>query len=294
MLLVNTTGKSDILYLIFRIDASMLRYFHKRTLHTLMFLLAGSTSIGWGQSLGVTPTLFEKQVIPGDQLSFDISLINHGIENMNLTVSVLSFNSDPYTGTLDFVDDFQAVHSCQSWITVNPRSMIIQPGEKRDVTVFIDIPEGIEGGYYSAIFFNSKGDEVSVYRNSFAVSTRTGTTVSLTSQKGKKIDADILFFDAENDEESTMFRMGIINLGNVHISPGLSIVIFSDEGRVVDRITKKGETFLLPQGRREYTVNWSNKRKRVSGKQYRAECRFEVAGLGRALRESAFFTASRE
>ena len=207
-----------------------------------------------GYTWSITPPLFEKIISPGEQISFTIFLHNHGKDKVNLIGSIKSLTMESPGGSLEFVDDHTLPHSCQGWMRINPISVIVAPKEEREIKVQIDVPKKIEGGYYASIFFQPVEQTFQTTGNAVSFSLRMGTMVALRFRRTQNIDVVILSFNAVNEEDCTLFRVVLHNRGNVHVSPETSVVIMSEDNRVVDRLKYKEKSFILPDSEKRFQL----------------------------------------
>jgi hypothetical protein len=239
---------------------------------------------------GITPPLVEKYVSPASKETFSLFLQNYSTGTLDLQGSVQSFRADNQSGELFFIDDVLSPHSCQGWIRLDPYDVILEPGENREIKVTVDVPHRIEGGYYAWIFFEPRSHDEEETDGAFSLTVRIGTTVVLKARGQQDIKARIISFTAEEELGHTVFKARLINPGNVHVSPEVNIVLFSDVGRVVDRLKFKDKSFIFPGSQKLFRLVWTNPLKREPGKSYSAECRFRIPGLGRSLREKIYFS----
>jgi len=242
--------------------------------------------------ISISPPFFEKMISPKDKISFSIFLQNNGKETVNLIGEVQSLIAKSNNGKVVFADHDIVHHSCQKWIHVDPTNAMIEPNEGQEVKVNIEVPDRIEGGYYAVILFEPRAKNNIELPKNVSLSFALGTTIVLQSRRKQKIDAKIISFGAEDTEDGTLFSVVLSNLGNVHLNPNVSIVLFSDRKRVVDRLTYEEGRFVLPGSERIFRFVWANTRKREHGKNYHAECRFRITGLGRSLRKSISFSVN--
>ena len=191
-------------------------------------------------------------------------------------------------GGLIFIDDPYQNHSCQNWIDIEPKSVLIEPNSKREVSVSIKVPTAVQGGNYAAILFDV--DNRDKEGGQVALTIRTGTMILLSVQNTIKYDAVITTFNVIQDYGKTVFEVWLENKSNKHIKPTGSVVIFENGKRVIDRVNFDENTFILPGSERVLTCTWSNPVKRKQNMTYRAECRLTVLGLGKSLHEETYFS----
>jgi len=232
-----------------------------------------------------TPPLFESDVSAGEELSFNIRLKNTDSARNELRAQVLSISMND-EGRMRFSDDPFRAHSCQSWIDLNPKQILLEPDEIKKVMVHIRVPQRIQGGYYAAILFTTVNGYSEQGKTRIGLSVSTGTMVILSARGSLKRDAGIMSFGIDSQAK---FTLQFQNKSNVHIKPDVSIVIYDEQDRVIDRINFKEDNFLLPESRRTFYGQWDNAKKKKKHKSYTAECRVTIKGLGKRLIEKRTF-----
>ena len=85
----------------------------------------------------IDPTYNYICVMPGDSETFNVSFRNEGSEAINVAPKVVN---SPYSfNVLD-----------ESWITISPASVNVEPGMEQDFKVEVNVPEDAESGEYQA------------------------------------------------------------------------------------------------------------------------------------------------
>lgn len=237
----------------------------------------------WGViRMQLSPPIFEAETQPKTTLTYSINVLNTGEDQLTLATHIKSVKFDRL-GNIIFQDATYQEHSCQTWIDVDPKSIVLPQGEKRPVDVVINVPANVTGGYYAAILFETQQPHSTAGQSTVGLQLRTGSLVCLRIKKTCKLDAMISSFSLNNKQNQTEFQIILKNNSNCHITPKGSLVIYTERNRIIDRININDSTFMLPNSERHFTVIWSNERKRVPGTSYLAECRFDVKGLGKSL-----------
>ena len=166
----------------------------------------------------ISPSIYECEVIPKEQKSFTITLKNNSSRQFALKGYILSLNLDT-KGSFSFVDDPYQLFSCQSWLDINPKRILITPGEERKVLVSIKVPPEIEGGNYAAVMFDLEKSKLPEAVAKVDLTIRTGTMVLLTTKKKIRIDAEIHFFKISQHADKSIFEVMLKNNSTVHIKP---------------------------------------------------------------------------
>jgi hypothetical protein len=91
-------------------------------------------------SLGVAPSLLELNAKPGATGTQTLTVSNQGDTAVDVTTAV-----SPLRTAAD-------AESAVSWLSVDPATFHVEPGQNQKVTVTITVPEGLaSGGYYAAV-----------------------------------------------------------------------------------------------------------------------------------------------
>lgn len=248
-----------------------------------MLIIAFWAQQSWGTiRVRLSPPIYNVETTANSNLSYAISLQNNSDEPLSLRTRVKSLAFDTH-GNAAFPDAPFEPHSCQTWISVDPKSIVLAARQKRSVDVNIEVPSDAAGGYYAAILFETDKTQASQGHSTVGLQLRTGSLVSLKIRRTIRLDVKIASLSLSNSREQTQFKITLRNDSNCHINPSGSIVIFNQDQRIIDRLTINDSTFMLPGSERTFTLVWDNKRKRVPGTSYAAECRVVVRGLGKSL-----------
>nr|WP_321496769.1 hypothetical protein [uncultured Methanolobus sp.] len=94
------------------------------------------SDMGYG-SLQVKPSYAYLQLQPGETGLATVSITNRGDEDINIDPVMLL---QPYSE--NYLEE--------DWVTVTPSDVVLQPGDKKEFTVEVIIPEDADLGYYSA------------------------------------------------------------------------------------------------------------------------------------------------
>ena len=156
----------------------------------------------------------------------------------------------------------------------------------------IQVPPGVRGGRHGIILFNFSSSEFAA-PGGVQIKGELGTIflleIALTqTRKGAISD----FLIAKGNEGAT-FSAIFHNKGNVLIKASGSVIIRDDSNKVVDRLPLNGGTgTILPEGKRNFTGKWNNRRKLSPGK-YFAEVRMLFPGNSEVLKVQRDFLFSK-
>lgn len=131
------------------------------TVGLIIFALNGSVSKVMAQG-AISPTLSISSGLkiltakPGEEVETSVTLANQGQDPVPLGVVMMNMkglNADSAPELTTAVTP----RSLNEWVTTDPSELILEPGEKQDVTIKIAPPKDVtSGGYSSIIVFQAK------------------------------------------------------------------------------------------------------------------------------------------
>lgn len=97
----------------------------------------------------IDPSSYSVYLTAGNSKTFTVSFTNEGNETLNVTPKLVDtpYNNDKLN---------------ESWITISPASIEINPGMEQDFEVEVDVPEDEERGYYQTYIVFTDDSEPSV------------------------------------------------------------------------------------------------------------------------------------
>jgi len=196
---------------------------------------AGSFKSMMEISFAVEPELIEMVAPPGSFRS--MGLVVHNREDRPIYVEIypraMEYNSD---GELILLPSAKGSYYCGDWLTINPSSFELPPGEKKRLSISVKVPEGKVGGRYANIVFDAvlAGDNPGTTVRKTSSNVPFFLTISGTlNQQAEIVKMKVLHQDGSGHRE---FVVSFKNTGNMHLKPDGKILI---KKRV--KIEKKGE-----------------------------------------------------
>jgi len=246
---------------------------------------------GFAEQLAVTisPSVVENTVAPGYEYSKDIIITNIGKDVLLLTSMITDFKMDE-KGSMHFKKGISD-RSCAAWLSSLPKEIRLKQGESKKINLTYSVPQVEGGGYYAALLFPTV-DQAKHNASGIKVSITPGIIISLTVNRGKRLDAEIQDLTVKNEKYTTTFSCTLHNTGNIHYRPNGSLVIYSFNNEIIDRLPLNKNSFVLPGSKRVFNFIWNNPQKRKINQIYRAECRLTVYGLGKTLRIERQFSTT--
>ena len=146
----------------------MQKFFSQKTKKILLLLLLvlGVVCFSWAYAqkaptgLQVSPVRFDWDLNSGDERTGSINLKNYDDVKRQVTINVEDFYVTDETTKAEFFVPTAGhpliAYDVINWIDV-PKTIELAPQEGRDISFHVKVPQNTPtGGYYGAIFFNTK------------------------------------------------------------------------------------------------------------------------------------------
>ena len=204
-----------------------------------------------GPALQISPVMFDHDLVPGDKILKEVSLLNNGNEEVSMVSEFADFIYDS-KGEMKFIEESEYDNeesiktSVKKWISTDIKEFTVAPGELKKIPFTITVPNDAEpGGHYGVLFFRSKPQG----NGTIGVSARIGTLI-LVTVPGNVIKTGVLesFSVGTVNEKNEVisktffetkpinFGFRISNTGNVHFKPTGKIIIKDMFGKIVQEI----------------------------------------------------------
>ncbi len=127
----------------------------------VIFFFAGNAAKTGAQgaispTLSITPGLKVLTVKPGEEVETSVTIANLGKDPVPLGVAMMNVKDINDNSAPEFTTAVTP-RSANEWITVEPAELIVESGEKQDVTITVSPPkDSAPGGYSSVIVFQAK------------------------------------------------------------------------------------------------------------------------------------------
>lgn len=198
---------------------------------------------------GLAGAVFMKQVAPGQEISHRITVLNdENASLMNFTAQIYGFARDMNGIDIEVPsDEDTGSFTARPFLSIEPESFSLGPGEKKAVFINGTVPEDVgSGGKYAlaAIKTAPRSSE------SVSVTTAIHAYVLLTvndselSQTGK-----IAALNASKTDKGADVSLVFENTGNVHYKPLIDAVLKNEAGIVLARgeIKEGAPSYVLPE-----------------------------------------------
>lgn len=221
--------------------------------------LAADTSL----NLVTSPLPINLTTTPGSTVSAQLKIKNGGEQPETLTIGLMKFSAFGEEGKPKLLDRGKG-DDYFDWITFSENEFTINPNEWKTITATIRIPQQAAFGYYYAVTFSRKNEEISGGPRSTKVVGATATLILLEVRVPNAIrDIEVLEFSTPRQIYEFLpvtFTIKLKNKGNVHVVPKGNIFI--------DRFGEKKDTAILtvnelsgnvlPDSNRIFESGWSD------------------------------------
>lgn len=210
------------------------------------------TSLG----LGVSPSLTERTVAPGETVVEVVKVTNDSSESITVDLSAKTFEADGEAGQAKFTDSTSDI---SGWVTFDQSSVTIPAREAANVTATIVVPSNASaGGHYLAVLAGRAADAGALGNESGLTVGQQVASLFLVNVTGEiRQTGKIVEFSTDQASYSTQevvaFELSIENTGNTHTAPEVVVELVKGDV-VVDTINlnSNGQN-VLPDSTRTFT-----------------------------------------
>ena len=229
-------------------------------------------------SITITPSLAELEATPGSSGQHKITVSNSGDEVFSGTASV-----NGYPGVRD--DDLSA----ERFLDISSERITLKPGEERQVSVDMRIPEDVKsGGRYAAIEFvtDAKADSPTGGSGT-ATSGKIVVPLLFTIQGSEPLpkDADVSIVPQLLEDGTVGFEVEVDNTGNIHFVPEGKLEVASGDDNPVETLEVPTGTPVIPGTTEPLGVDGSLP---ADAKEYTARASVDYGGEKPATEELTF------
>lgn len=246
-----------------------------------VFLFCGAYQVdAEGQSLSVTPPLFQLSVSPGDAWQSAIKVVNPNSYPLTVRAEVYNFEATGESGYGKFTPvntDQDVSGSLAKWITLAETPYTIAPEQGQDIPFTVQVPKDASpGGHYAAIL-------ISTEPNAPGSGQVVQTVQTVTSLFFLRVEGDVheegnirefRALDSVVDTPNVTFSLRFENKGNVHVQPRGDIIITNMWGTERGRIPvneKSDFGNVLPGTIRDFKFLWTSDFKITDIGRYKAQ-----------------------
>lgn len=207
-------------------------------------------------AIAVGPAILEEILIPGQTHQAKVVVSNITNSPLPIKSSVRNFLQREEV-PLDSLFRYDA----SAWIYVNPPDFILQPTEKKEVTITIETPpDAAPGGHYATVYFEPLVPMIALSPKTTYSLARVGVLAFLVvsgeiNEKGFIEEIKGRKFSQSGPIE---LKVSFKNEGNVHLLPSGKIFLTDWRGREVAVLISK-PALVLPNTSRDLVFVWEKK-----------------------------------
>ncbi len=229
----------------------------KRVVFIILFFSAAYfyLSANFILALTVGPAKMEYSVNPGDIVSGNLFLMNETGETQTFYPNFEKFTE--IDGEKKFLP--KETSELTKWIKTAD-SIILIPGEQKNIPFSINIPQNAPpGGHFAVIWWSTNSPNA---MNGANIVTRAGILVYLRVSGDIQESAQILNFNSDKKFYSGLpinFNLSFENTGNVYLKPRGDIKIKNFIGITKKILTvNEHELQILPKSRKNFNILWDS------------------------------------
>jgi len=234
----------------------------------LILLFLVPKNFAWGIATRISPVRIDRLVSPGQVLEEKITLANLSDSSVTYYFYLADFKAAGEMGEAELVaPGTEKEYSLVSWIKITGEPIEIGPGQEKEISFQIKIPDNASpGGYYGAIVaattppqLKGEGRERGAI---IGVAQQTACLVLLQIAGPVEEEARVREFTTDKDfyfksPFEVKFISRIQNQGNVHIKPSGMIEIKNFFGKTVETLSVNQDgANVLPKTIRRFENTW--------------------------------------
>lgn len=218
--------------------------------NTLLVVALFSVVLTTQANIAISPLKHEITIENGESGSKVIKVTNNQSTSITLYTSTEDFIAGDDSGSPTFVkpeDQAYPELSLANWIEIEDKNITLSPGETREVSFNVNVPEnGEPGGHYGAIFFSPGVPSWA----QVAVVQRIWVLILIDVPGEVIIDWKLNSFQIGQGEEAfeekqsfnsfpIKFETVFQNLWNIHIKPKWKVELIDEDGNVLEKVGKE-------------------------------------------------------
>lgn len=197
---------------------------------------------------------------PGSTKSEVISVFNKGNDTVEVETKLLDWFYDK-DGNVVFRPPGTLKLSCAEWIDISPKMLTIPPGENRQFSITLRVPDDAIGGHNAIIFFKSapiKDKEADIKGSSIRIVGEIGSAIYHEVEGRVNKIASIKSFNVSKPGRNKPLEVKyqIKNEGNASIKFKGIVSIVGKDGAMYGTAESQKEKGTLPGDLRDDAIKW--------------------------------------
>lgn len=201
-------------------------------LPSLLIFLIGSS---YAQDISVSPSVITLSGNPGETISETLTITNSGKTPYEFLVNVKDWKRE-VSGNKVYADAGTLPNSNSAWIRVVENSFVIKPGERKLVTIYMEVPaEGVGHVASNSIVFLTQTNPQESATNESAIGIKIAYEFGVqlfynppTARKGE-IEYEQLTFISAQDEKAAKAQLQYRNEGDVNKTGTIRVELTNKE-----------------------------------------------------------------
>jgi hypothetical protein len=214
-----------------------------------------------GLNLVISPLPISLTTSPGSTVSAQLKIKNGGDETETIHVGLMKFKAYNDDGQPRLFDREKG-DDYFDWVNFSDNDFTILPGEWKNITTTINVPETAAFGYYYAVTFSRK-DDISANNKATKIEGAVSVLILLNVNSPNAISKiEVTEFQVDRKVYEFLpinFSIKLKNSGNIHIAPRGNI--FIDQGKKTDLALldiNDVQGNILPGSSRIFNTSWSD------------------------------------
>lgn len=217
---------------------------------SILFLNALCVPLSWA-GLRIDKPKIRITVAAGSYDSGEIKVDNTGKESLSVKVYLEDWIYEQQDGGKVFAPKGTQALSSSNWITFYPADFKVPAGGTQIVRYTVSVPEGVKGGHFSVMFFETAGDDIDQPTGEgvnvrVKVLNRLGSLFYVEPQGTMQKTAELKNLAVDQKLNDFIVTADFINTGNTDITASGTFNVIDKEGFVYCR-GEIDEVYTLPQ-----------------------------------------------
>jgi len=229
----------------------------------LIFLAFPHNAYGASQGITITPPFKTIEILP-DQSRFQFTAIlhNQSQEGVNLSITVEDFGSLDDSSGLFFLgaEPHQKwdSHRLAKWITVSPKQLHLNPGDKKEIVAEIINDHNLTpGGHYAALVASIETNRKNA---DIAINQALSSLLFVNKIGGEEYRLNVQTVEAETEWWGRVegVEVEVQNSGNTHVVPRGSVELVDPLGnQIAHGVINNQSSIVLPDSSRQLSADLS-------------------------------------
>jgi hypothetical protein len=208
------------------------------------------------QALEVSPPTQEVKADPGQTITITATVANKSETTLPISVRVENFIAAGDEGQVALTET--GPWAVSTWTTISPDEFSLKPGERKDVTAKISIPQGEAGGRYGSFVFSIAGAQGENTATSLSQEVASLFLIRLSGDVNEQLTLKSLTAPEFSEFGPVPLVLTYENTGNVHLRPRGTITIKDMLGRIIGFVHADA-TNIFPGATRKVPLTFPKK-----------------------------------